>query len=282
MAIKQITNPNSPNEQSINRGKQRSLRSTRVGNDARSVTPGADFTKGFSISLKDIDTAVLTYIRSTMKPTVREANETVRVTTLYGNEERWKAVRKNGVLRDQNNTIVLPIIVIKRSDISFNDDLPMSFKHDTKGEFISVARSSTWSKRNRYDRFSVQQQKKPVTEFITTGMPDFITCTYEVIMQTSYIEQMNVLCELFLEHSGTYFGDVTSYRFLATIDGSISDASEMSADRERIIRNEFSISLNGYVLPEFTSKIHGTMAQMKKVLTPSRVVFGESVRDKIK
>ena len=49
------------------------------------------------------------------------ANETVKVPVYYGNEERWKNFRKRGVLRDKNNALILPLIMFKRTDVSFDD-----------------------------------------------------------------------------------------------------------------------------------------------------------------
>ena len=42
------------------------------------------------------------------------------VTVMYGNEERWKSVRKRGVLRDKNGTMILPLIMLKRTEIAKN------------------------------------------------------------------------------------------------------------------------------------------------------------------
>ena len=233
MAVNRITNKHTLNKESVNRGKQVSTKNTTIGgNREQSLNPGKDFTKNFSITLKDVDTAIMTHIKNVMKPTVREANEIVKVPVMYGNEERWKAVRKRGVLRDKNNALILPLIMFRRTDVSFNDAMPLSFDHDIRGNFIKVARSNTWSKDNQYDRFSVQQGIKPVQEIIYTGMPDFVICNYSVVMITNYMEQMNLLNNLWIEHLETYFGDSEQYKFLSSLDGSISDASEMNADGE--------------------------------------------------
>ena len=95
----------------------------------------------------------------------------------------------------------------------------MSFDNDLKGKFISVTRAKKWSKKNRYDRFSVQRGAKPVIERLTTGNPDWVDCTYEFICVTNYTEQMNKIIEVFSYHENTYFGTGTDYQFLSKVEG---------------------------------------------------------------
>jgi len=274
MAINRITNRQTLNKESVNRASQVSTKDNKIrGNAEQSINPGKDFTKNFSISLKDIDTSVMTHIKDVMKPRIKEANEIIKVPVYYGNEERWRNFRKRGVLRDKNNALILPLIMFRRTDVSFDDNMPMSFDHDVRGEFIKVTRSNKWSKDNQYDRFSVQQGIKPVQDLLFTGMPDHVICSYSVVMMTNFIEQMNVLSDLFLEHIGTYFGNSEQYKFLSSLDGSLSDASEMNRDGERLIKTEFGLSIKAYVIPEFTSNIFGTTAEVSKGITPSRVTF---------
>ena len=76
----------------VNRETQTSQRniSTRGGgNESQTDIPGVDLSKQYSITLKDIDTAIMSYIKNIIRPTVQEANEQVKVTVMYGNEERW-------------------------------------------------------------------------------------------------------------------------------------------------------------------------------------------------
>ena len=70
--------------------------------------------------------------------TVQEANEQIKVTVMYGNEERWKAVRKRGVLRDKNNSLILPLIMLRRTELSKNELSGQSFQHDVGKNFIDV------------------------------------------------------------------------------------------------------------------------------------------------
>ena len=279
MAIKPITNTNAPNESTINRAEQRSIRSEK-GNSKVVIKKGTgrNAGKGLSIGLTDIDTTVIRHMKNVMKPVVKESNELIKVPVMYGNEERWKSIRNRGVLRDKNNTIILPVIVIKRTGVAMNDQMPLSFDNDVKGKFISVVRSSNgWSKNNRYDRFSVLTGQKPVEEFIKTGMPDFVVCTYNIVMMTAFMEQMNDLNTIMVEHLETYWGDSTSYRFLTALEGDISNEVQMESQGERLIRNELTITIKGYMIPEFTDNVFGKTAEMGRAYKPKKVSFSEKL-----
>jgi hypothetical protein len=279
MAIKPVTNPNALNKSEVSRDEQRSIRSEKGNAKVTIKKPGGrDAGKSYSITLKDIDTAVINHIRNIMKPVVRESNEIIKVPVMYGNEERWKSVRGRGVLRDKNGVIILPVMVIKRTSVAMNDQMPLSFDNDVRGKYISVIRSkSGWSKNNRYDRFSVLTGQKPVEEFVKTGMPDFVVCSYNIVMMTAYMEQMNDLNTIWVEHLETYFGDSTSYRFLSSLSGDISDATEMESDGERIIRNELTLEIKGYMIPEFTDNIFGKTAEMVRGYVSKKVSFSEKI-----
>ena len=247
MAVKPITNKQIVSNP--NRGKQTSTRNTtnRSGNSSRSYVPGLDITKGYSITLKDVDTAILSHVKKVMKPKIKEANETIDVNVMYGNEERWKAVRKGGVLRDKQGTLILPLIMLKRTDIAKNELSSQGFEHDVKKEHIEVIRNSQWSKKNRYDRFSVLTGQKPQYETLVTGMPDFADITYEFVLWTNFIEQMNLLVEMFMEQSNKYWGNSEQYKFLSSIE-SIDDKNLYCSELPQyLLLCSINISTNRFI-----------------------------------
>ena len=275
MAVNKITNKGVVNRELVNRANEVSTKGTTIrGNRETTIIPGNNFSDNYSITLKDVDTAVLNHVKNVMKPRVREANETLKIPVFYGNEERWRAVRKRGVLRDKNNALILPLVMLRRTEVSRNDMSGQAFSHDVKSKHISVVRNAGWSKDNQYDRFSVQQGVQPAYENIVTGMPTYSDLTYEFVLWTNFIEQMNPLIESFVDQSHTYWGDGTDNKFLCNID-SISDASEMNQDGERFIKSTFSVMTKAYLLPEYlNSVVTEKVSNMKKQLTPSKIIFG--------
>ena len=276
MSVNRITNKQVVSKESVNRAEQVSTKNStqRQGNRAASVIPGVDYTKNYAITLKDVDSSVLNHCKNVLKPKIRENNEMIPVTIMYANEERWNAVRKRGVLRDKNNSLILPLCVFKRTNISMNELSSIDYPHDFQNKYASVVRNSKWSKYNRYDRFSVQTGKQPLTENILTTMPNYRTLSYEFILWTTFIEQMNSLVELFVEETNKYWGSENDYKFACTID-SISDASEMTIDSERVVKSTFTVSTKAYLLPEYmNSTITNKVATMKKEVSPAKVTFG--------
>ena len=275
MAVDRITNKQVVNKSTIDRSSQVSQRGTTGrGNASESYVPGLNFDKNYSITLKDVDTSIITHVKNVIKPTIREANEQIKVPILYGNEERWFNVRKRGVLRDKNNSLILPVVVLKRTSVDKNETLSQGFEHDVKRKYSDFTRQTQWSKENRYDRFSVLTGRTPAHINVVTSMPNFVNITYEFVLLTAFIEQMNTIVEEFVEFSNTYWGDSEEYKFLCTVD-SISDASEVNAGEERLIKSTFSVNTKAYLLPEYTnSVVTNKISQIQKRLKPTEVIFG--------
>ena len=280
MAIKPITDKQLVDAGNVNRETQTSQRNLNTrggGNDSQTIIPGIDLSKQYSITLKDIDTSIMSYIKNVIKPTVQEANEKIKVSVMYGNEERWVAARKRGVLRDKQGQLMLPLIMLKRTNIAKNELLSVGAEHDVKREHTEVTRTQKWSKHNRYDNFAIVTGQKPVYESIVTTVPNYVDITYEFALWTNFIEQMNPLVETFVEFNNTYWGDSSDYKFLSILD-SISDASEMMRDGERFIKSTFSLTTKGYLLPEDTnSVVTNKISNAQRALSPKRIVFKEGL-----
>jgi len=75
----------------------------------------------------------------------------------------------------------------------------------------------------------------------------------------------------------TYWGDSTSYRFLTALEGDISNEAQMESQGERLIRNELTITIKGYMIPEFTDNVFGKTAEMGRAYKPKKVSFSEKL-----
>jgi hypothetical protein len=51
----------------------------------------------------------------------------------------------------------------------------------------------------------------------------------------------------------------------------------MESRGERIIRNEFTMNIKGYMIPEFTDNVFGKTAELGRAYTPKKISFSEKL-----
>ena len=85
MAVKPITNKQVVSSQGINRAEQRSTRNitNKSGNRAQSINPGNNLSDNYAITLKDLDTSMISHVKTVMRPSIKEANEVIKVPVLF-------------------------------------------------------------------------------------------------------------------------------------------------------------------------------------------------------
>ena len=243
-------------------------RKKRVLNRGFLYSRTKDDVKNPEVTLLDIDGAIDFYFNNVIKPSVEDNGENVKVPTMYASPERWKSVQKDGFLRDKIDQIITPSIVYKRTSVEKDDTLPQD-KLDANNPNLFYTFEKKFSQENRYDNFSVQIGNFPSREYYNVTVPDYVTVSYDFIIWTSYIEQMNKIIERVMYSDGAYWGEPDKMRFRSSVD-SITDASEIS-DGERLVRSNFSVTLKGYLLPKANFDHRSTT---QKYLSPKKVIFG--------
>tara|TARA_R100000005_G_C5001919_1_gene209304 strand:- start:2397 stop:4088 length:1692 start_codon:yes stop_codon:yes gene_type:complete len=246
-------------------------RKKRVLNRGFLYSRSGDDVKNPSVSLMDIDSAIIFYFENVIQPSVIDNEESVKVPIMYASPERWKSIQRDGFMRDRKRQILTPVIVYRRTSIEKDDTLPID-KLDANNPNLFYTFEKKFSNVNRYDNFSTQIGNFPSREYYNVTVPDYVTLSYDFIIWTSYIEQMNSIVEKVVYSDGAYWGDPEKMRFRTSID-SFTDATEIS-DTERLVRTNFTVTLKGYLLPEGNFDHRSTT---QKYLSPKRVVFSENV-----
>ena len=206
-----------------------------------------DKVNNVSVTLKDIDSAIIYYLENVIKPSVEENGENIKVPILYGSVERWKAILRDGFLRDKKRQIITPAIVFKWNTININETIPQD-KLDANNPHLFYPFQKKYSQVNRYDNLTTQIGTVSQREYYNVSFPDYVILTYDFIIWTSFIEQMNKIVERMNYSDGAYWGNPEKMRFRSTID-SFDDATEIG-DTERLIRTNFNVTINGYLLTE--------------------------------
>ena len=246
-------------------------RKKRVLNRGYLYSRTKDDVKNPEVTLLDIDSAINHYFNFVIKPSVEDNGESVKVPLMYASPERWKSIQRDGFMRDKKDQIVTPVIVYKRTSVEKDDSLPQD-KLDANNPNLFYTFEKKFSRENVYDNFSAQIGNFPAKEYYNVTFPDYVTLTYDFIIWTSYIEQMNKIVERIVYSDGAYWGDPDKMRFRTSVD-SITDATEVS-DSERLVRSNFTVTLKGYLLPKANFDHRSTT---QKFISPKRVIFNADV-----
>jgi len=212
-------------------------------NDAKS--------KEFSLGLQDIDEAIFYYFENVIKPSVISNGDLVDVPVIYGSGERWKLAQKDGFYRDKGGKVQTPLVMLKRESISKRRDL--GNKLDANNPQLYITYQEKFTQRNQYDQFALLNNRIPQKEFTATVVPDYVNLTYQGIIWTDYISQLNKIIEAVNYASDAYWGDSERFKFMAQID-QFSNINELSNEDSRIVRASFTLKLQGYIVPDNIQK----------------------------
>lgn len=237
-------------------------------NRALETSMNGETAKKFSIGIKDIDEAIMYYFDNVLKLSVYQNNNLVAVPVIYGSPEKWKSVQRDGYYRDGAAKIMSPLIMFKRRSMEQNRTLGNKLDGN-KAANVQLFKKA-YSRRNIYDDFHVLQNQKLQDEYIVTVTPDYVTLSYECIIWTNFVEQMDKLVEAINFASNSYWGDVSRFQFLARID-SFEDNLAYETGEDRLVRTNFTLNLNGYLIPD---SINAYLAQLSnKTYNLCKIVF---------
>jgi hypothetical protein len=229
-----------------------------------------DNVKDYSVGLKDIDNTIIYYFNNVIRPYVTQNGNQVNVPIFYGSGERWASVQKNAFLRDKNGKIQVPVIVFKRQNVE--KDRSLANKLDANNPRLFQVFEAKYTKKNVYDKFSVLTNRIPVKELYGVIMPEYVTITYECIIWTEYVEQMNKIVESINFASDSYWGEAEKFQFRTRIDN-YNFVQEVSDGEERAVRTNFTLVMHGYIVPDTINKQIPSSKSISKFFTKAAVTF---------
>jgi len=246
-------NPNRAFPDRNNRGNQVSFRD--------------DKTKPFSLGLKENDEALFFYLENVIKPTVMQNGVVQKVPVYYGSPERWAQVQKQGYYRDLKGKIMMPVITFKRNNIekvrSIANKLDANYPNNVQ------LFEKQYSAKNEYDNFNILNNRIPKKESYAVVVPDYVNLTYDFIISTYYVEQMNKIVEAMNYASDSYWGNPERFKFRARID-SYATSVEIENAGNRIVKTQFSLKLHGYLIPDTIQK---ELSSVKKQSNGTQIIF---------
>lgn len=246
----------------------------KLYNRANATRRDTDKQKNFTVTLLDIDTAIINTLNDTLRLQVNDNGEVVKVPVIYGNPERWFAMKKFGNIRDNQGKILLPAIMFRRKSVENNKDLA------TFNRYLNYETIMNYSEKNKYDRFDLMNKgvfpSKPTKQIYSVSLPVQVNITYECIIWTDYVDQNNKLLEQINYAAKDYWGDAERFKFRARID-SYSIEQEVNDGEDRNIKTSFDINVNAYLLNDnYITNLNGVKNTTQKLFTVRKVMLQEN------
>ena len=234
-----------------------------------------DTTKPFTLGIQDIDEAIYYYFTEVIKPFVIQNGQRIEVPVVYGNPEKWKMVQKDGYYRDKNGKIMSPLLVFKRDDLTKVRNIGNKLDANHPNLYSSLTKA--YSSKNFYTPFDVLNNIKLEKEQYAVVIPDYVAIKYSCVIYTYYVEQMNKIVEAINYASDSYWGDPARFKFRAMID-SFTTVIEVEDGKDRAIKSNFDIKLNGYIIPDAIQK---DLTALKQIPDVVRIRIDEQTTDNI-
>ena len=92
-------------------------RKQRVLNRGYLYSRSGENVKNPEVTLLDMDSAIMFYFDEVIQPSVKDNGENVKVPIMYASPERWKAIQRDGFMRDKKRQVITPVIVYRRTSI---------------------------------------------------------------------------------------------------------------------------------------------------------------------
>jgi len=230
--------------------------------------------KNYSVGVYDIDESLGYFFNEIIRPTVVENGEIIPVPVIYGSPERWHSMKTQGYYRDGKSKLILPLIMYRRTSIGKNENI-----YHLRTDELYYVTAKKWDIKNSYNKYTLLSGKDErntakwannTDNYILTSLPNHVVITYEGIIWTSFVEQMNSLIEKINYKENTYWGDKNKFKFRAIID-SFDTTVELSTDTERMVRASFTMQVYGYILPE---EVQGKPTSRISV-SPRKITFND-------
>ena len=200
-----------------------------------------------SITLYDIDYAILHFLKERMNFQIEENGRMINVPVMYAGGETWSQIQRHGYLRDKSRKILTPIIILRRSGILEDDRFSQLDVRGTNGA-NSIKIVPNRQIHDPYDRYQETYNSKRNTEFFISVMPTMVKVTYDLFIWTEMQTQLNTIVQKIIPQNRLVWGD--TYEFTTKV-GDISFETLNDTGNDRIIRASTQLEVDGRLQEEY-------------------------------
>ena len=264
-------------------------------------------------TLETVDFAIYHWLRDELDLHTTTQEGFKKVPVIWTSAERSFQVKRRKEMRDQDGTLVLPLITIERTNVvkdparkgtAWANIPPVN---DEKGGSVTIARRIKQDKTanfanadtfRRHGDVGVDQRnfpkkdafgrrienKKTVYQTVTIPMPVYLDITYSINIKTEYQEQMNDLVIPFMTRTGgiNYFiARHDGHRFESFIQSDFTQNNNVSSlDTEhRMYETKIDIKTLGYIVGEGKNQEKPKIVYRENAvdvkLPREKVIFGD-------
>lgn len=230
----------------------------------------------FSSTIEDIDYVITNWLKNDLELYATSNGERTKVPVLWQAPERSYQIKNEKDLRDQNNTLKLPLISIERTGITKDPEKKGAYwahkysdeKDGRVGRMIvakqivpdktqnfAVAAGSRSNANGKQQRYFPRTNKKIVVRTISIPIPIYINANYSIKIKTEYQQQMNDLITPFITRTGQINSFVLKrnghiYEVFINQDFNSSNNINNLNEDLREFNSEISIRVMGYLIGE--------------------------------
>lgn len=150
------------------------------------------------VTVETIDRAIRDWFDRTVDARVKvQDNELKKVPVIFSSGERWSTGRLKQAFRDENGVLILPIISVRRTNIT-PDPTKMALGVQTDNIQIAVRvdpKTNAIQNLEKYKSSPYKRDYPPIFNVYTIPFPERMISTYQVVIQTQFISQMNEILQ---------------------------------------------------------------------------------------
>lgn len=200
-----------------------------------------------SITLYDIDYAILYFLKERLNLQIEENGRMINVPVMYAGGETWSQIQRHGYLRDKSRKILTPIVILRRANLIEDDRFPqLDIRGANSGNTLIV--KSNRQIHDPYDQYQETDNATRNTEFFISVIPTMVKITYDLFIWTELQTQLNSIVQKIIPQNRLIWGD--SMQFTAKV-GDISFETLNDTGNDRIIRASLQLEVDAKLQEEY-------------------------------
>lgn len=222
-----------------------------------------------SITLFDIDYAILWHLQKRIQPEVEENGKIVQVPVTMAAGEKWNQIQRHGYLRDRERKVMTPVITVKRNSMTPDLRVP---KLDVAGDngATQLIMFPDTQMNNKNDWIHKNYNTKESKTYYLSVIPDHVIVSYDIYIWTELQIQMNKIIEQIVPQDRMPWGDV--FQFTTKI-GDYSFEALNNTGEDRVVRATVPIEVAGILQAEYELR----KSTIRKAHSIKRVDFQNEV-----